>query len=132
MPTIKRTSRRLPFESKRKKYSNSWSAKREDKKKYECSKWRKYSIKFRGKNRLCEWCNQVIIKVTDADCEHIIPVLFGGSWDDPRNHQALHKKPCHKSKTAQEKKGPLYKWTLNDEGDKIPVRDENNKLILIK
>lgn len=131
MPYIKKTSRRLPFEGPRKDFSKQRWGNDLKKNPYNNNTWRTKAKRIRTKIRVCIWCNKAIVRIKGIPVDHTIPIEHGGSFEDERNLSPLHVS-CHNSKTAQEKSNPVYKWKLNDKGEKIPIRDIDNNLILNK
>lgn len=123
MPRTKTKFFKLGKTLSRDKYNSSST-----KKFYNSSRWRKVSKQFRNENPLCqkslEEGKYVLANVTD----HIIPINHGGAKFDLRNLQSLSNSK-HNSKSAKEKKLPIYKFTLNEDGDRIPIRSSSGKLI---
>lgn len=53
-------------------------------------------------------------------CDHIIPIIVGGSKFDSRNFMTLSK-AIHDIKSGLEShNSPLIAWDYNDYGDKVP------------
>lgn len=48
----------------------------------------------------CNACG-AIVTLTDADLDHVRPLVDGGGLEDD-NVQVLHRTPCHKDKTSTE------------------------------
>lgn len=86
---------------------------------YASNKWKTYSYSVRARNPKCSDCNN-IFKPQDLAVDHIIPVNFGGSFWDIRNHVVLCHK-CHNKKTGKEKKAPINRTQLNDTNELIPL-----------
>lgn len=84
---------------------------------YAMSWWKMYSYQLRATTP-CNHCGK-ITKPKDSAVDHIIPVRFGGSFDDKRNHQVLCSQ-CHNKKTAKEKTRPTVEAELNEHGKLIP------------
>lgn len=86
---------------------------------YKSAKWYKYSRDTRGANPVCAMCNGVF-PMFALVVDHIIPVRFGGSFSDTRNHQVLCTN-CHNHKTATEKTKSMAQGQLNDNNELIPL-----------
>ena len=86
---------------------------------YKNSRWWKYSQQMRGSNPVCAMCNGVF-PMFELVVDHIIPVRFGGSFSDVRNHQVLCRY-CHNHKTATEKTAAKTKGQLNEDNELIPL-----------
>ena len=52
--------------------------------------------------RICHFCGEPIVD-EEWDDEHIIARELGGS-DAPENRAPIHRHPCHRKKTAQDRK----------------------------
>lgn len=85
---------------------------------YAMNKWKQYSYIFRSQNPECNECKE-IYNPKQMVVDHIIPVRYGGSFNDSRNHQSLCGS-CHSKKTVKEKKRPLKESMLNEFGELIP------------
>lgn len=88
---------------------------------YAMNKWKQYSYIFRSQNPECNICKIVCNDPKEMVVDHIIPVRYGGSFQDSRNHQSLCGS-CHSKKTVKEKKKPMKESMLNEFGDLIPKR----------
>lgn len=135
MPSIKRNSRERPFtikykgkEKEVKETRKGWGNPK-NYKFYNSRKWRLVAKNYRSKNPLCVNALTRNIRIPSEVTDHIIPIEHGGAKWDARNFQALCRSE-HNIKSLKEKKRPLYKWKLNDSGDKIPERDKYNNLIV--
>lgn len=85
---------------------------------YAMNWWKRYSYQLRATNPRCNQC-EAILNPKHLVVDHIIPVSYGGSFDDKRNHQVLCIQ-CHNSKTAKEKSKPIRSTRLNEQGKHIP------------
>ncbi len=96
---------------------------------YNSKLWRTLSSAHKDQYPLCYECVK-LGQYTGADItDHTIPIIHGGARLDRRNLGAL----CHKhhnSKSSREKRQPIYKYEVLPSGEKIPVRDANDELIL--
>jgi hypothetical protein len=55
-------------------------------------------------NHLCYWCGEPIVN-DEWDDEHILAKELmppGSDWNSPHNRAPIHRKPCHKEKTAKD------------------------------
>jgi 5-methylcytosine-specific restriction endonuclease McrA len=86
---------------------------------YRSSRWYKYSKDKRGTNPVCAMCKGVF-PMFALVVDHIIPVRFGGSFLDIRNHQVLCSN-CHNHKTATEKTKTVTPSQLNEHNELIPL-----------
>lgn len=106
---------------------------------YNSRRWRNLSRQFRKENVLCHYIlspkypkRKLIpagfVKKVSEVVDHIIPIAHGGAKYDRSNLQCLTRM-ANDWKAKQERIKPLYKWTLNDAGDKVPMRDKEGFLI---
>ena len=86
---------------------------------YRSSYWRKYSKELRQSNPICTMCNRIYPHF-ELVVDHTIPVRFGGSFLDVRNHQVLCVN-CHNHKTATEKTNSTTLSQLNEQDELIPL-----------
>jgi len=92
---------------------------------YKSAQWKKVRQAYLNQFPLCqvaEYCDDIIEgKIVD----HIIPIELGGAKYDPRNFQTLSKR-IHDTKSGLERhNGILVDYTINENGDKIPVDKED-------
>lgn len=85
---------------------------------YAMAWWKRYSYNLRAITPKCAICG-IITKPINKVVDHVIPVRFGGSFEDKRNHQVICT-VCHNSKTAKEKTKPLAEYKQNEKGELIP------------
>ena len=52
--------------------------------------------------RICYWCGEPIVN-EEFDDEHVLARELGGS-DDMANRKPIHRRPCHKEKTAEDRR----------------------------
>lgn len=88
-------------------------------KRYKTQRWKNYSVSYRIKHPECLHCKQKGIATPSAMVDHIIRTRDDGSFDDPRNHQALCE-TCHRIKSDKERFGLTLPYMLNKKGEKIP------------
>jgi 5-methylcytosine-specific restriction endonuclease McrA len=87
---------------------------------YAMNWWKVYSRIVRSQNPGCVDCKG-LFKPNELVLDHVIPVVFNGSFDDKRNHQVLCCS-CHSKKTVKEKKRPINDSVMNEYGKLIPKR----------
>ncbi len=95
---------------------------------YNSPDWKEYSKRYRRRNKWCVMALELGKKIIAEIVDHIIPMRYGGSPWDPRNHQGLSWSN-HSKKTRKEDHGPMYRWVLNEKGEKIPYRDTRGRLV---
>lgn len=89
---------------------------------YAMNWWKRYSYQLRASKPECADCKG-LFKPKDLAVDHVIPVSFGGSFDDTRNH-AVRCCQCHNIKTAKEKSKPIYESIMNEKGELIPKQNQ--------
>jgi 5-methylcytosine-specific restriction endonuclease McrA len=87
---------------------------------YSTKAWRSYSIERRSSNPVCGHCGR-LYPMNQLVVDHVIPVSFGGSFFDHRNHMVLCA-VCHNKKTATEKKRSRIKSRYNEHKELIPCK----------
>ena len=123
MPTLPRNKKpyqrgkQLPSESMKEVYSKN--------------KHKELSHKYRKFNPLCEVCGYygILTDITPGkrkgSLDHIIPLTFGGSPDNPENLMALCEgyNSCHREKSRLENrnKKPLIDSKKDKAGNLIPI-----------
>lgn len=85
---------------------------------YAMSWWKRYSYQLRATNPKCNKC-EAVLNPRQLVVDHVIPVSYGGSFEDTRNHQVLCIQ-CHNVKTASEREQPLTASQRNEQGKLIP------------
>lgn len=81
---------------------NPWGSQR-------CStvEWRKLRAFVLDRDQhVCHVCHRVGANEVD----HVVPLGQGGT-DDPRNLAAIHRRPCHAAKSAQEANAARVRYT---------------------
>jgi 5-methylcytosine-specific restriction protein A len=99
---------------------------------YNSTAWRNCRKSYMDNNPLCEVSRYEKKYHAGKDCDHIIPVRFGGAKFDPRNLMSMTQF-YHRRKTGFEKNrnAPLVEYVTTENG-LIPRRREDLMMILIR